>query len=116
VEWDRPQMTIWRMRIACWITKATHTHTHSEYAIVFLFHCNNGCKNAIQCHVIRTVHVLFTAADRFIKTEDRNGRVHTVKTYGGVQFELHSFFTWALDGAEWLDLRIARFITHGRNK
>jgi hypothetical protein len=22
---DRPQMTIWRMRIACWITKATNT-------------------------------------------------------------------------------------------
>ena len=25
VEPDRPQMTIWRMRIACWITKATNT-------------------------------------------------------------------------------------------
>ena len=23
---DRPQMTIWRMCIACWITKATNTH------------------------------------------------------------------------------------------
>jgi hypothetical protein len=21
-------MTIWRLRIACWITKTTHTHTH----------------------------------------------------------------------------------------
>jgi hypothetical protein len=29
VPWGRPQMTIWRMRIACWITKATNTH--SEY-------------------------------------------------------------------------------------
>jgi hypothetical protein len=29
VESVRPQMTIWRMRIACWITKATGTH--SEY-------------------------------------------------------------------------------------
>jgi hypothetical protein len=26
---DKPQMTIWRMRIACWITKAKGTH--SEY-------------------------------------------------------------------------------------
>jgi hypothetical protein len=26
VEWDRPQM-IWRMRIACWIPKATNAHT-----------------------------------------------------------------------------------------
>jgi len=28
---DRPQMTIWRMRIACWIPKPTNTH--SEYII-----------------------------------------------------------------------------------
>ena len=27
---DRPQTTIWRMRFACWITKATHTHTHTH--------------------------------------------------------------------------------------
>jgi len=26
VEWGRSQMTIWRMRIACWIPKATNTH------------------------------------------------------------------------------------------
>jgi hypothetical protein len=27
VERGRPQMIIWRMRIACWIPKATITHT-----------------------------------------------------------------------------------------
>jgi len=27
VEPSGPQMTIWRMRISCWITKATNTHT-----------------------------------------------------------------------------------------
>jgi len=27
VERGRPQMTIWRMHIACWIPKATNTHT-----------------------------------------------------------------------------------------
>jgi hypothetical protein len=32
VETDRPQMTIWRMRIACWVTEATDTH--SEYVIL----------------------------------------------------------------------------------
>ena len=32
---DRPQMTIWRIRIACWITKATNTH--SEYVILIAF-------------------------------------------------------------------------------
>jgi len=35
VQPDRPQMTIWRMRIACWITKATNTH--SEYVILIAF-------------------------------------------------------------------------------
>jgi len=39
VERGRPQMTIWRMRFACWIPKATHTHTHthSEYVILLFY-------------------------------------------------------------------------------
>jgi len=35
VERARPQMTIWRMRIACWITKATITHL--QYVIFIAF-------------------------------------------------------------------------------
>jgi len=43
VQPGRPQMTIWYMRIACWIPKATHKHTHthththkhSKYLILF---------------------------------------------------------------------------------
>ena len=35
VEGSRPQMTIWRMRIACWITIATDTN--SEYVILIVF-------------------------------------------------------------------------------
>jgi hypothetical protein len=35
VEPDRPQMTIRYMRFACWITKATDTH--SEYVILSAF-------------------------------------------------------------------------------
>jgi hypothetical protein len=35
VERSRPQMTIWRKRIACWIPKATNTH--SECVIVIAF-------------------------------------------------------------------------------
>ena len=31
-ETDRPQATIWRVSTACWITKATNTH--SEYVIL----------------------------------------------------------------------------------
>jgi len=35
VEQCRPQITIWRMRIVCWITKATGIH--SEYGIPIAF-------------------------------------------------------------------------------
>ena len=34
-EADRAQTTIWRMRIACWLLKATNTH--SVYVIVIVF-------------------------------------------------------------------------------
>ena len=33
---DRPQMTIWCMRIACWITTATNTHSENVRLIAFL--------------------------------------------------------------------------------
>ena len=35
VERGRPHMTVWRMRTACWITTATHTH--SEYVTLIAF-------------------------------------------------------------------------------
>ena len=35
VEWGRPQMTIWRMRVACWIPKATNTHSNYVTLIAF---------------------------------------------------------------------------------
>ena len=35
VQVDRPRMAAWLMRIACWITKATDTH--SEYLILIAF-------------------------------------------------------------------------------
>ena len=35
VEPDRPRKTIWHMRIACWIPKATNTH--SKYVILITF-------------------------------------------------------------------------------
>ena len=46
VESDSPPITIWCMHIACWIPKATNTH--SEYVIP-LFHCKNGYTYAPQC-------------------------------------------------------------------
>ena len=37
VQPDRSEMTIRRMRIACWITKATNTHSVYEYVIIIIF-------------------------------------------------------------------------------
>jgi hypothetical protein len=51
----RPQMTLRRMRIACWIPKATNT-THNMYSLL-LFHCNSGCTNALRCCLY--IHGLF---------------------------------------------------------
>ena len=57
VEPDRPQMTVWRMVIACCIPKATDTHSE---LVILLFHCsNNGEANAAQCYVMLTLSVLF---------------------------------------------------------
>jgi hypothetical protein len=59
VQRDRPQMEIWRMCIACWLPKATNAHTQVVW-YAFLFHCNNSCKNAPHCYVIRTTPVILT--------------------------------------------------------
>jgi len=48
VEPDKPHMAIQRMRIACWVPKATNRH--SEYVMLF-FQSNNICTNAPQCYV-----------------------------------------------------------------
>ena len=48
VESDRPQMTIWRMRIACWIPKAANT---LKICNTYCFTRNNGCKNTPQCYI-----------------------------------------------------------------
>jgi hypothetical protein len=52
-----PQVESRRMCIACWIPKATDTH--SEY-VILLSHCNNGCTKAPQYYSPRTLPVLFS--------------------------------------------------------
>jgi hypothetical protein len=48
LEPDRPQMTMWRMRIACSVIKATNTH-NMQYLV--LFHDNHVDTTAPQCYV-----------------------------------------------------------------
>ena len=49
----------WRMRIACWIPKAT---IHRGCVKSLFFHCNNGCTIAHQCYVIRTLPAFYELA------------------------------------------------------
>ena len=56
VEPDRPQMTIWRRRIACWTPKATNTLTGCEIHVAFP--PQQWLHNAPQGYVICTLPVL----------------------------------------------------------
>jgi hypothetical protein len=48
-------MTVRRMRIACWISKATNTH--SEYVTLIVFPLLLWLDNMPQCYVVRTLPV-----------------------------------------------------------
>ena len=61
-ELDRPQMAIWHICIACWISKATNTHTQNMYYLL-LSHCNNGCMNMPPCHVTHTLPILYNISE-----------------------------------------------------
>jgi len=67
VQPDRPQMTIWGMRIARWIPEATNTH--SEYVTLIVLHCDNGCKKAPQNYVIPalSLYLWFRASCLIVK-------------------------------------------------
>jgi hypothetical protein len=54
VERGRPQMTIWRMRIACWITKSTNAHTK----VVINTHSFSTATMVLRRHLNVTVYVL----------------------------------------------------------
>jgi hypothetical protein len=58
VKRGRPQLTKWSMRSAWWIPRATNIHSGRVIAYLLLFLYNNGCTNAPQCYVTRTLPVL----------------------------------------------------------
>ena len=56
VEADRPHENVRLICFACWISKATNTH--SEYVIILIFHGNNGYTNAPYYYVLLTLPAL----------------------------------------------------------
>jgi hypothetical protein len=74
VERGRPQMTIWHMRIGCWIPKAANIHSQSVILIVF----------STTAVVARTrlnftfplpLSVLFELSGVFLTAEERDGQL-----------------------------------------
>jgi hypothetical protein len=55
---SNPMKYLMKIRILCWIPKATHIL--SEYVILTTFTCNNSFMNAPQCYVIRKLPVLYS--------------------------------------------------------
>ena len=56
IQLNRSQMKIWLMRKACWIPKASNTH--SDYVTLIGFPGKNGCLKVPQGYVIHTMPVL----------------------------------------------------------
>jgi len=57
VEPESSQMTIWRLRIACWIPKVANTH--SNYVTIIAFPLQQWVQNAPQYYVILILFVFF---------------------------------------------------------
>ena len=66
VEPGSPQMTIWRMRIACWKPKATNSH--SQYVIVIAFPLQQWVSERVMLgYTLRTLPVfLFLWTDQVL--------------------------------------------------
>jgi hypothetical protein len=67
-----------RMRFACWVTKATDTH--SQYVILIFFHCNSGYANAPYCCVCTYMACVaqFCGSRRRESCKGVEGKVHPV--------------------------------------
>jgi hypothetical protein len=59
VKLDRPQTTIWRMRISCWIPGAKNTHP--VYVTLVAFLLQQQLHECASCYVVRTLPYLFTS-------------------------------------------------------
>jgi len=69
IELDRSQMTIWHIRIACWVPKATNTH--SEYVILIAFQLQQWLyEHASMLHYMYITHlvmyVMYISTDKVL--------------------------------------------------
>jgi hypothetical protein len=62
VQSGRPQMTIWYMRIACWVPRATNTH--SEYVILIAFPLQRSLHE--RASMLRYTHISCLVTTSFV--------------------------------------------------
>ena len=84
VEPDRPQTTIWRMRIACWIPKSTNTF--SEYVILYWFYTGTMVERTL----LRVTLYVHSLSSYTLFSDSYGGRNYEVKIYLGA-FRLYYF-------------------------
>jgi len=68
VEPEGLQMTIWRMRIACWTTKTTHMQSYILTYNLLIFHGNNSDVKSHQYYFLRALPVLFNWTAEFFRS------------------------------------------------
>ena len=88
---SRPQTTMWRMRIACWVHKATYTFRLCN-TYCFSSEKKNICTNAPQFYVIRPLTVLFIAF-LSIRTKFLHSALNRPQASDN---PLHVFFPWLI--------------------
>ena len=62
---DMPQMTKWRMRIACWLTKATDIYIN--YVILIAFQGNNGFTTVTYVRLYLSLLFIKPCSSRLLK-------------------------------------------------
>jgi hypothetical protein len=108
---DRPRITIWLFRFACWIPKATNTH--SEYAIRVLtvfppqYFC---CTNAPQCYIIRTLPVLLNVVPNALEfltglTAQNINFIKSGSNFTYRQVKQHTVHSWIVH-VSWIKQRL----------
>ena len=81
---DRPQLTIFRMRLACWITKVMDTH--SEYVILIALPQQQWLRErASELHLyLRTLSVLLISVMCEMRSVPRSGYFSPMKSTNAI--------------------------------
>jgi hypothetical protein len=92
VESDRPQMTTWRMPIACWVTEATNTH--SEYVILTAFPLQRWLHE--HASLLHCTYIAPSVGNRALRRKPQSTFCVSVRPWlhSDIHIWVPSFWTW----------------------